>query len=341
MAAGMVHGGATVTPVRYGVLLAVLLALLALALAVGLVIGHASLADLQVRAVLLDLRLARGAAAGLAGAALAVAGVLMQGLFRNPLASSSVLGADAGASLGGQTALIVHGLCAAWLPAWIVPELALPLGCLAGAALALTALVLLVGRGAGLATLLLMGVILTTLCGSLSALLVSLAQDSWQLGRALIAFGLGSVDGKGLRHLALGLPLVTAGVAAAWWWGRGLDLMLCGEEEAAALGVDTRALAFWCLAWCAVLTGAAVALGGGVAFVGLIVPHALRPFAGSAHRRLVPAAALGGAAFLVACDDLARTLPATGEVPLGVITGLLGAPLFIAILLRTRRELGW
>jgi len=131
---------------------------------------------------------------------------------------------------------------------------------------------------------------------------------------------------------------VIAGTLAAWAWGRHLDLLLSGEDEAAALGVDVATARRWILAWTALLTAAAVALAGGIAFVGLVVPHALRPFTGVAHRRLVPAAALGGAAFVVLADSAARCLP-HGEVPLGVVTGLVGGPLFLVLLMRLRREL--
>jgi iron complex transport system permease protein len=136
----------------------------------------------------------------------------------------------------------------------------------------------------------------------------------------------------------LALPLVLFGTAASWLWARPLDLMLSGEDEAASLGVDVRAVQRWCIVWTAVLTGAAVAVGGNIGFVGLIVPHAARRFVGVSHRLLVPVAALGGGAFVVACDLLARLVPGRSELPLGVITGLIGAPLFLTILLRSGRE---
>jgi iron complex transport system permease protein len=316
-------------------------ALLALAIALGLVLGHGSLADPAVRGVFLELRALRMVNAGLAGAALAVAGVLMQGLFRNPLASPSVLGTSAGAALGGQLSLLLHGAVAASAPAWLAPEMLLPLGCFAGAALSLMILLLVIGRvlrsgGDALVAVLLAGFLLASGFAALGALATWLGQSSWEIGRTLVAFILGGVDGKGPRHIALALPLVAIGIAAAWAWGRHLDALLAGEEEAAALGVDVRDARRWILVWTAVLTAAATAIGGGVAFVGLIVPHALRPFTGVAHRRLIPVAALGGAAFLILCDALCRVAPG-GELPLGVVTGLLGAPLFLALVLRLHR----
>ena len=127
-------------------------------------------------------------------------------------------------------------------------------------------------------------------------------------------------------------------VAAAWAWGRELDLFLSGEDEAASLGVDVPRVRRWVVVWAATLTAAAVALGGNVTFVGLVVPHALRPLFGVTHRRLVPAAAFAGGVFVVACDVLARLAPGPAELPLGVVTGLVGAPVFLSLLIRAGRE---
>ena len=314
---------------------------LLLAVGLGLGLGHGSLADDASRAVFLELRGLRIACAGLSGAALAIAGVLMQGLFRNPLASPSVLGTTAGAALGGQAVLLGHAALAASLPLWLAPEMVLPLGCLVGAGGAL-ALVLVIARavlsrgGDQTLAVLLTGFLLSSACASVAALLTWLAQANWEIGRMLVAFTLGGVDGKGLRHVALAAPLVIIGGTAAWAWGRQLDVLLAGDDEAAALGIDVRSAHFWILAWTAVLTAAATAIGGGVAFVGLIVPHALRPFTGVTHRRLIPAAAVGGAAFVIACDALCRVAPG-GELPLGVVTGLIGAPVFAVLVLRLNR----
>ncbi len=314
--------------------------LLVVASGLGLLCGQGSLADPQLRDTLLSLRGTRIICAGLAGAALAVSGVLMQGLFRNPLASPSVLGTSSGAALGGQLVLLLHGSLAALLPAWLVPEMLLPLGCLVGALLSLLLLLAVVRKalnagGDALTAVLLTGFVLTSALASLSSLFTWLGQGAWEIGRALVAFGLGGVDGKGIRHIALAAPLVLIGCIAAMAWGRVLDVLLSGEEEAAALGVEVPTARTWILVWTGVLTAAAVAIGGGVAFVGLIVPHALRPFTGVEHRALIPSAAVGGAAFLILCDVLCRLTPA-GELPLGVVTGLIGAPLFCWLLLRLK-----
>jgi iron complex transport system permease protein len=214
----------------------------------------------------------------------------------------------------------------------------LPLGCLLGAQLSLLVLLGFTrGRGDNL-TLLLVGFILSSLFLSLGGFVTSLAQDSWDLARAVVSFTLGGVGGAGRRHIALAAPLVGVGLVAVWLWGRTLDLLLSGEEEAGALGVDVAQARRWLTIWIGVVTAAAVSVGGNVMFVGLIVPHALRPFVGVRHRRLLPAAALAGGAFVVACDVIARTAPTRSEIPLGVVTGIIGAPVFLALLARGRRE---
>jgi iron complex transport system permease protein len=304
----------------------------------GLALGHGDLASGN-GAVFLELRAWRIAAAALAGAALGMGGVLMQGLFRNPLASPDLLGTTAFALLGGQVVLVMLVLVGGELPGWLAGELLVPVGCLLGAAAALAALLWLAERASGLTTVLVVGFLLAALGASAGTLLTSLCRDRWELMRALQGLSLGGVDGTGPAQLALGAPLVFIAGMCAWGWGRALDVLLSGEQEAAALGVDVALVRRWALVWTATLTAAAVALGGAAVFVGLIVPHVMRSLIGVTHRRLLPACALGGAVFLVACDNLARALPTAGELPLGVVTGLIGAPLFIVVLLRSRREL--
>jgi len=323
-------------------LAAVYLGLGALALGACLLslgIGHGDLGDPSLRAVLLRLRAARMAGAFLAGSALAVAGVLVQGLFRNPLASPSVIGTSAGASLGGRIALLgmQWWLLGGRVP-WLSPDLLLPLGCVLGALGALGLLFLVAEVRDDIVVLLLTGFLLSALFVSLEGFLTSLAQERWELSRAVLSFALGDVSGVGPRQLALALPLVGFGIGLAWTWSAPLDLMLSGEEEASSLGADVQVVRRWVVIWTSILTAAAVAIGGNVGFVGLIVPHALRRFVGLSHARLIPAAALGGGAFVVACDVLSRVLPGRSEVPLGVITGIVGAPTFLWLLLKHRRE---
>lgn len=287
------------------------------------------------------LRGQRIAAAFLAGAGLSVGGVLVQGLFRNPLASPSVIGTTAGATLGGQLSLLLYQTLAtsAVLQA-VSPELIQPLGCIVGAAAALSLLFALHRSDQDLVVLLLMGFLLSSLFLAMSSLVTSIAQERWELARAMIAYALGDVSGAGIRHIYLAGPLVVAGVVAAFLWGRPLDMMLSGEEEAASLGVDVGVVRRYCVMWTAALTAAAVSLGGNVGFVGLVVPHTLRLLLGEGHRNLVPASALLGGTFVVACDTLTRGVITTSEIPLGVVTGLLGAPVFMYLLMRNRGELG-
>jgi iron complex transport system permease protein len=307
--------------------------------AASLLVGHGDLSDPELRTTFLRLRGWRLCCSALAGAALAGAGVLVQGLFRNPLASPSILGTSAGASLGGIVVLLLwNTLLAEHLPRWLPSELVLPLGCLAGAWLALLVLLAIIGRDASTVSVLLSGFILSSLFLSIGAFLSSIAQESWALGRAVVAFTLGGVEASGARHVGLALPMVLVGSLAAWGWSRHLDVLLTGEDEARSLGVDVALARRWLIAWTALLTGAAVAIGGNVAFVGLVVPHALRPWVGVMHRRLFPAALVGGAAFVTWADVATRAIPSVGQIPLGVVTGLVGAPVFLVLLARAARE---
>jgi iron complex transport system permease protein len=290
---------------------------------------------------LVQLRIVRALAGFTVGAALSVAGVAVQGLFRNPLASPSILGTAAGASFGGQMALMTM--------VWITGTQTLPgfdpgtvlfAGCLLGALGALAALIPFVRRGVRPVTLLLCGFILSAFFLSLGSFLLSLAQNQFELGRAIVAFSLGSVSSVDPKRLLGALPIVAVSVVALYALAPSLDLLLSGEDEAQSLGVDVAHLRRWTVVWTALLTGAAVAIGGTVGFVGLVVPHALRQVFGWRHRTLIPAALLGGGLFVMAADGLVRLVPSSSEVPLGVITGLVGAPLFLVLLIRGERELG-
>ncbi|MEN9785640.1 MAG: hypothetical protein RLZZ299_904 [Pseudomonadota bacterium] len=318
-------------PVR--ALVALALACVALA-AASCLVGPGDLRDPTLGDTFLTLRAWRTVAALVAGAALAVAGVLVQGVFHNPLASPDVLGTTAGATLGGQATLLAWGALAPGAAALGVPgDLLVPLGSLAGAWVAL-GLVAAAGRLArDRLALLLTGVLLSTVCASLGGLATSLAMESWEVGRALVAFTLGGVDGTGPRRIATALPWLVGGAVAAASFARPLDVLLSGDEEAHALGVDVARVRRWSVAWVAALASAATLVGGQVPFVGLVVPHLARRHVGHAHGWLLPASALGGGAFVLACDLLVRLLPTRGTVPLGAVTGLVGAPVFVALLL--------
>lgn len=306
---------------------------------VAIHVGPGDLSDPALRPTLLSLRGYRLAAAFLVGSALAVGGVAVQGLFRNPLASPSILGTTAGANLGGQLSILGYqSLLGAGGASLLVPQILLPLGCLIGALVALGILLMVTRRKDDLVVVLLTGFILSALFLAIGNFAMSMAQNTWELGRAMVSFVLGGLGGTGADAIIVALPLIATGMIAVWLWGRPLDVMLSGEDEASALGVDVPAVRLWTILWTAVLTGAAVSLGGNIGFVGLIVPHGMRTLVGPAHRGLVPASALGGGVFVVMCDVIARLIPAQSEVPLGVVTGLLGAPLFLYLLLRSWRE---
>jgi iron complex transport system permease protein len=307
--------------------------------ALALTTGAGSLDDAALRDTYLQLRSARFCAAMLLGGAFAVAGVLVQGLFRNPLADPSVLGTTAGAVLGGKATIVVLELSLGMtVLGGIAPDLLVPLGCMAGAALALFALLLVARRNQSVLIVLLVGFALSSFFASVGGVLVTYAQRSWELGRALVSFALGSVAGSSIHHILFALAPTVVGFAVAHRLGPALDVLLSGEDEARSLGVDVAFVRRWAAIWVAVLTGAAVSLGGYVGFVGLVVPHALRPFTGVEHRRLLPFAAIFGGLFVALCDVAARTAPLGEELPLGVVTGIVGAPIFLRLLVQRHRE---
>lgn len=315
-----------------------LVVLIVLAAALSMLVGRGNLADEALRGVFLEIRAMRTLAAFISGAALGVAGVLVQGLFRNPLASPDILGTTAGAVLFGNASLVVFELFGLSLLGFVAPALLLPLGAIVGAFVALLILVFLMRRSEDLLVLLLTGFILSSLFLSISSFLMSLAQEHWELSRALLAFTLGAVTGTGAPQLLFVIPLFLVGLNAAYFFGRPLDLLLSGEEEAKSLGVDIGRTRLLIALWIAVLTGVAVSLSGTLGFVGLIIPHLLRPFFGIGHARLIPTAALAGGAFVILADVLVRAIPSRTEIPLGVITGIIGAPIFLIILYRMYRE---
>jgi iron complex transport system permease protein len=302
----------------------------------SLLIGAGELSDAHWGSTFLQLRAMRVLAACLVGSGLAISGVMMQGLFRNPLADPGVIGTSAGAVLGGMVTVLISFLLGAGQV--FPPVVLLPIGCVSGGLLSLWIVLMVARRASDNLSVLLAGVVLGMLFASVGAALNAWAQRDYELARSLMAFSFGSIDAKGLEHLLLATPLVLGGMWAAWRWAPCLDVLLSGEEEAASLGVDLERSRRWLIIWATLPVAGAVAIGGGIAFVGLVVPHLLRGLIGPLHRGLLPCAALGGAIFVLACDVLARSLPTQGEIPLGVISGLIGAPLFLILMVRTRQE---
>jgi ABC-type Fe3+-siderophore transport system permease subunit len=278
--------------------------------------------------IIRELRLPRVLGAALVGGALAGSGVLLQGLLRNPLADPFVTGTQAGASLGAVIA-VAFGAGAAIVP----------LASFVGAMLAI-ALVWRLARLGGrttVLTVLLAGVVLTSFAGAVITLvLISSDRLSLRL-RAVLGWLQGGVSVIGWSELAVAAAVVGIGVVLALLLAPRVDAYAFGEETAAALGVDLDRTTGAILLTTALLTGAAVAIAGLVGFVGLVVPHALRFLLGATHRRLLVASLPAGAAVLVLADLGARTLLAPAELPAGVITGLVGAPFFLLLLVRSRR----
>jgi iron complex transport system permease protein len=282
--------------------------------------------------ILMAIRVPRVLVAALIGVALAVAGSLMQGLFQNPMASPDIIATSSAAALGAVLAQ-VFGLAQAhvlWLPALASIGAAASLAVIYG---------LTTRRGrTPVAMLLLAGVALNALLGSLTALVISLKLVRYEVAQEVLLWLMGGLDDRTWVHVGLAAPLVALGVVAALVLARDLDVLTTGEDAALTLGLDVERTKQRVLVVAAVLTGTAVAVSGVVGFVGLIVPHAVRLLFGPSHRRLIPAAAVSGALFVVGADLAARTLLAPIEIRLGIVTGVCGAPFFLWLLNRHRRE---
>ncbi|WP_160493724.1 iron ABC transporter permease [Pseudomonas sp. L-22-4S-12] len=288
----------------------------------------------QAELILGQIRLPRSLLGLAVGAVLALSGVAMQGLFRNPLADPGLVGVSGGAALGAAIA-IVGGSYLGGLPPVLEPYL-LSL-CAFGGGLAVTALVYRFGRRDGqthVATMLLAGVALTAMAGAGVGLFTYLADDATL--RSLTFWNLGSLNGASYSRL-WPLLLVTLGVAA--WLPRraaALNALLLGESEARHLGFDVERIKLELVLCTALGVGAAVAAAGLIGFIGLVVPHLMRLLVGPDHRVLLPASLLAGASLLLLADLVARLLLAPAELPIGIVTALLGAPFFLYLLLRGR-----
>jgi iron complex transport system permease protein len=278
------------------------------------------------RLILWEIRLPRALLAAAVGAGLGLAGAAMQGFLRNPLAEPGLIGVAPAAALGAVLALQT-GLAAAF-------PLALPLAALAFAAAAVALLVLLAGPG-GTLTLILAGVALSALAGAGTSLVLNLSPNPFAAAE-IVFWMLGSLADRSWQHVALALPLMALGAAALWRAGRGLDALTLGEDAAASMGIDLARLRLAVVFGTAALVGAATAVAGAVGFVGLVVPHLLRRATGAQPSRLLPAAALGGAAVVLAADLAVRLIAPERDLKLGVLTALVGAPFFLAMVWQAR-----
>ncbi len=284
--------------------------------------------------VIVQVRLPRALVALLVGGGLAVAGATLQGLFRNPLADAGVLGVSSGASLGAVLAIYLHLAARA---VWTLPACAF----LGAAADALLVFSISARRGRGRlfsGTLLLVGVAVGALNVSLTTFILSVALSSYDAGRQVVYWLLGGLEARTWDHLLLGAPAVLVGVAIIAASARELDALLLGELGAASVGVDVPRVRLRLVLASALVVGAAVAIAGPIGFVGLLVPHVVRLAVGPGHRTLLPLSFVGGGIFLVVADLVARTLLAPAEIPVGVVTAAVGAPVFLALLVRRRSE---
>lgn len=286
--------------------------------------------------VLLELRLPRVLLAFVVGALLSIAGVLIQGAVRNPLAEPGLIGVSGGAAVAAAFVVVLF-------PSWGVEVNAFILGVSAfvGGLIALVVVMWLGMMGGSharsVAFLILAGISINVLCGALLGLLLYMSSDSAL--RQISFWSLGSLGGASYS-IALGLTVLL--VAALIFWRRrtsALDALLLGETEARSLGVAVTRLQWLVVAWVALMVGLSVSVCGIIGFVGLVSPHIARLLTGAAHARVLPLAALIGGCLLVLADVFARTWLAPSELPVGIVTSLLGVPVFISLLLREKRRL--
>jgi iron complex transport system permease protein len=271
--------------------------------------------------IIFQIRLPRVIGGVLVGAALATAGVLFQGLLRNPMADPYIIGTSAGAALGASFGLV-------------------PLAAFGGA---LATVILVynlarVGSKTPVISMLLAGFVVSSLLTAVIAFLMSISDSLGLNIRSVYSFLMGHISIDSWGQIAVIAPLVIGGVICARLFASHLNAFSLGEEGAAYLGIEVEKAKIIVLALGSLLTAAAVSISGLVGFVGLVMPHVMRLILGPDHRLLLPASALAGGAFLVIADLLARTLLAPVEIPVGVITAIIGAPIFIYLLRRTRRE---
>lgn len=291
----------------------------------------------QAKTILFDIRLPRICLAILIGAILAISGAVMQGLFRNPLAAPSLIGVSSGASVGASVVIVLAG-------AWLQSNTALGLSLVAvGAFIGSFLVTVLVYRlstsalGTSVTTMLLAGIAVSALAGAVSGLLSYYADNEmlrqisiWQMGN------LSTANWQRVLVLAVVAILVLSLFPRE---SKSLNALLLGESEARHLGIDVQQVKRKLILLTTLGIGTAVAIGGMIGFVGLIVPHIVRLLIGPDHRWLLPASALAGGVLLLLADTIARIIIAPTELPTGILTAILGAPFFIMLLVQQRREL--
>jgi iron complex transport system permease protein len=279
--------------------------------------------------IMREIRLPRALLAALVGFSLGVSGAALQGFLRNPLAEPGIIGVSASAALGAVL-MFYTGIAGASL-------LVLPAGALAGAAVCVFALIVIASARASTITLILAGVALSSLAAALTSLVLNLSPNPFA-AYEIIFWLLGSLKDRTMDHVWLALPLMALGWAALWTSSRALDALSLGEEGAAGLGVNLSRARLLIIGGVALSVGAATAVTGAIGFIGLIVPHLIRPLTDRLPGNLLLPSGLGGAALLTAADIVARSAIVERELNVGVVTALIGAPFFLWLVVRSRRE---
>lgn len=278
--------------------------------------------------VMREIRLPRALLGLMIGISLGMAGAGMQGYLRNPLADPGLIGVSASAALGAV--LAIHtGLSAAFV-------LGLPIAALAGALAAVFLVLALAGPQGGALTLILAGIAISSLAAALSSLVLNLSPNPFAANE-IVFWMMGSLADRSMTHVWLALPLMLVGWGLLATLPRGLEALTLGEDAAQAMGVNLVHMRLKLVIGTAAAIGAATAVAGAIGFVGLVVPHILRPYVASRPGRLLWASALGGAAMVLAADIVVRLVLPTQDLKLGVLTALVGAPLFLHLIYKTRR----
>lgn len=279
--------------------------------------------------IIVELRLPRTVLALVVGAALGLSGAVMQGYLRNPLADPGLFGVSTGAAFGAVLALYFGYAAQIWL---------LPGFALVGAGVTMALLALIAGRSGSLILFTLAGMILTSIFGSLTSLAISLAPTPF-VSSQIVTWLLGALTDRSWDDVKVAAPLVAVGAALLFATGRSLDALTLGEQAARSMGVDPARLQWLVIAGVALTVGASVATAGQIGFVGLIVPHMVRPFAGHRPSAILLPSALGGALLLTLADALVRIAPTVSELRLGIAMSMLGGPFFLYLLIAMRRRL--
>ena len=327
---------------RYRLLLILLSAVVAVLFFLSLATGPAAIgfrdgiaalfsADgAEMTLIMREIRLPRAILGLMIGATLGLSGAVLQGYLRNPLAEPGLLGISASASLGAVLA-IYTGLSAAF-------ALALPLFALLGAAAAVVVVRAMAGAGGGTLTIILAGIAVSAFAGAMTSLALNLSPNPFA-AMEIVFWMLGSLTDRSMVHVWLAAPFMLAGWLMLASTARALDTLTLGTGAAASLGVDMRRVQFLAVFGTAASVGAATAVAGAIGFVGLVVPHLLRPLVGAVPSRLLPTSALAGAALLLAADIFVRVIAPERDLKLGVLTALVGAPFFLWLVWRSRRTM--